>query len=166
MPRFREMVSAVEWELCSDSTDSQKIADFASPVVETCSRDLGPGACKDSTNAPCSCVALNSAPNSLPPGWSGRFGQPRTPTRILPRTIRASEIAYCCPRRKPLVPSRGSRVQNLSEEVMARPRSIQSQTQESVAEGRIFRTSAVICSRRRASALVSDSESSSATMGS
>ena len=42
---------------------------------------------------------------------SGRFGQPRAPTTTRPRSTSASAMAYCWPRRKPLVPSTGSRTQ-------------------------------------------------------
>lgn len=41
----------------------------------------------------------------------GRFGQPSTPTLTTPETMRARQTAYWPPRRKPLVPSMGSRAQ-------------------------------------------------------
>ena len=43
----------------------------------------------------------------------GRFGQPSTPTLTLPDVMSARQTAYWPPRRKPLVPSMGSRAQIL-----------------------------------------------------
>ena len=47
--------------------------------------------------------------------------------------MRASETAYCSCRRKPLVPSIGSRVQNRGAYFFSQPRSIQSQACSPVA---------------------------------
>lgn len=45
----------------------------------------------------------------------GRLGQPRMPTLTSPSTIKARQTAYCPPRRKPLVPSIGSKAQILPD---------------------------------------------------
>lgn len=56
---------------------------------------------------------------------SGKFGHPITPNSTCPPTISARQIAYCSPRRNPLVPSMGSNVQNrLLSNPVAFPRSI------------------------------------------
>ena len=56
-----------------------------------------------------------------------RLGHASAATTTSPPTIKASATAYCSPRRNPLVPSIGSRVQNRSWYCVAPPWSIQSQ---------------------------------------
>ena len=72
-----------------------------------------------SWNAPCPRTATKMHPRA-PDGSAaetGRFGQPMTPSWTRASTRRARQTAYCSPRRKPFVPSMGSRVHIPGEEV-------------------------------------------------
>mmetsp|Transcript_3554 Transcript_3554/g.11565 ORF Transcript_3554/g.11565 Transcript_3554/m.11565 type:complete len:280 (+) Transcript_3554:408-1247(+) len=100
------------------STDSVKEACVGSAVVVTAmgvpagASDARSGGRMGSCSGVLPLVATRMRPRSDVSGCArscGRLGQPRTPRIGSPSSSSARQTAYCSPRRKPLVPSMGSR---------------------------------------------------------
>ncbi|EZF20516.1 hypothetical protein H112_05195 [Trichophyton rubrum D6] len=123
MPRSLATSALSPWAEWPDSTLSQK---QASAMLGTGLMEmglLGRRAPSPSLRLvePAPLIVPKSTPVSMPsePDWptvgvraaseTGKLGHPIAPTLRSPSTIRPRQTAYCSPRRKPFVPSMGSR---------------------------------------------------------